>query len=78
MTTNNILIVYPEDNKTRIAVLKNVEPVFLKSIVHDQKALDKFSDPYDQKAYRMKALLDELEKNNFDIRFDTPGVGRGL
>ncbi len=67
MTSNNILIVYPELNKTRIAVLRNVEPVFLKSIVHDPAELEKFSDPYDQKDYRMQALTEELKKNNFDI-----------
>ena len=67
MTSNNILIIYPELVKTRIAVLRNVEPVFLKSITHDPAELEKFSDPYDQKDYRMQALTEELEKNNFDI-----------
>ncbi len=67
MTTCNILIVYPELYKTKVAVLKNVEPVFLKSINHDPKELEKFSDPYDQKHFRLNALLEELKSNSLHI-----------
>lgn len=67
MTTCNILIVYPELHKTKVAVLRNVEPVFLKSINHDPKELEKFNDPYDQKHFRLNALMEELKRNNLHI-----------
>jgi len=67
MTTCNILIVYPEMYKTKVAVLRNVEPIFLKSINHDPKELEKFGDPYDQKHFRLNALLEEMKRNNLHI-----------
>jgi len=67
MTANHILVVYPEVHKTKVAVYRNVEPLFLKNISHTEEELSQFENVIDQKEFRMKFIKDELMKNNFPL-----------
>jgi butyrate kinase len=67
MASKYILIVYPEVHKTKMAVYRNVEPVFMKNISHSEEDLSAFKDIIDQKPFRLKAIKSELEKNNFPL-----------
>jgi butyrate kinase len=71
MVAQNILIVYPETHKTRIAVYLNTEPIFLKTIRHTEEELEEFADITAQKEHRKKLVIDELEKNHYHLnKFD--------
>lgn len=71
MVAQNILIVYPETHKTRIAVYLNTEPIFLKTIRHSDEDLAEYADISAQKEYRKKLVLEELEKNHYYLnKFD--------
>lgn len=71
MIAQNILIIYPETHKTRIAVYLNTEPIFLKTIRHTDVELSGFKKISDQNKFREKLILDELEKNHYHLdKFD--------
>jgi len=71
MIAQNILIIYPETHKTRIAVYLNTEPIFLKTIRHSNEELSVFDDISSQKEYRKKLVIDELDKNHYSLeKFD--------
>ncbi|PLX04062.1 MAG: butyrate kinase [Marinilabiliales bacterium] len=71
MVAKNILIIYPETHKTRIAVYLNTEPIFLKTIRHSEEELAEFADITAQKELRKKLVIEELEKNHYFIdKFD--------
>lgn len=71
MVAQNILIVYPETHKTRIAVYLNTEPIFLKTIRHSEEEVDKYEDITAQKEFRKKLVIEELEKNHYYLdKFD--------
>ncbi len=67
MINKKILIIYPETRDTKIAVYRNNEPVFLKTIRHSQEDLSGFDKVTDQSNYRLKLILEELEKNNIHL-----------
>lgn len=67
MTTKYILVIYPELHKTKVAVYRNVEPVFLKNISHSPKDLKPFKNALEQKDFRMDCVRDELERNYFPL-----------
>lgn len=67
MLQNKILVVYPEKRATRIAVYRNTEPMFLKTIKHPEQELSRFPNIIDQRDYRRDAILHELKRNDFDI-----------
>lgn len=68
MLQKKILVIYPEKRSTRIAVYRNTEPMFLKTIKHPEEELARFSNIPDQTAYRRDAILSELKRNDFDIQ----------
>ncbi len=68
MLQKKILVIYPEKRSTRIAVYRNTEPMFLKTIKHPEEELARFSNIPDQTAYRRDAILNELKRNDFDIQ----------
>lgn len=71
MVAKNILIIYPETYKTRIAVYLNTEPVFLKTIRHTEDEIHAFSDITAQKEMRKNLVIEELEKNRYYLdKFD--------
>lgn len=67
MASKYILIVYPEVHKTKIAVYRNIEPVFMKNITHPDEDLSQFKSVLDQKSYRLKQVKAELEKNSIPL-----------
>ncbi len=66
MLQKKILIIYPEVRATRIAVYCNSEPMFLKTIKHADDELAAFKNIPDQTDYRTKAIIKELNRNDFD------------
>jgi len=67
MTPKFNLIVYPEIHKTKVAVYRNIEPVFMKNISHPGEDLAQYKTVLEQKGYRMKMIKDELARNNFPL-----------
>lgn len=76
MTTKYILVIYPELHKTKVAVYRNVEPVFLKNISHSPKDLKHFKNALEQKDFRMDCVRDELERNYFPLNSMEVIMGR--
>lgn len=64
MASKHILIVYPEVHKTKLAVYRNIEPIFMKNISHSIEDLSAFETILDQKEFRMNLIKEELDKNN--------------
>lgn len=67
MLTKCILIIYPEVHETKVAIFRNNDPVFLKTIRHTDEELSGFSSIPDQSEFRKKCILDELNRNNLDL-----------
>jgi len=67
MINKKILIIYPETHETKIAVYRNNEPVFLKTIRHSEEDLSGFEKVTDQSEFRLKQIMEELDKNNIDL-----------
>ena len=67
MINKKILIIYPETHETKIAVYRNNEPVFLKTIRHSEEDLTGFEKVTDQSKFRLNRIMEELEKNNIDL-----------
>lgn len=72
----NILAINPGSTSTKIAVYRDEECVFVKSIPHSADELKQFARVADQYEYRKNLILDELKANDLDIDFDAV-VGRG-
>ncbi len=67
MLKQKILIIYPEVRKTRIAIYRNSEPIFLKTIQHPEEDLAGFKTIPDQLQYRTEAVIAEIERNDFKL-----------
>ncbi len=67
MLKRNILIVYPETTVTKIAVYRNTEPIFLKTIRHSEEQVEAAKHFVNQVDFRVKSIYNELETNNIDI-----------
>ncbi len=68
MRQKKILVIYPETRATRIAIYRNTEPMFLKTIKHPEEDLERFNFIPDQTAYRRDAIITEMKRNDFDIQ----------
>lgn len=67
MINKNILIIYPEVAVTKVAVYRNTEPIFLKTIRHSEEKLQSFNHFIDQIDFRMDCVLNELENNDIKL-----------
>lgn len=67
MLQKKILVIYPEVRATRIAIYRNTEPMFLKTIKHPEEELKQFENIPDQMPYRRDAILQELQRNEFRV-----------
>lgn len=67
MLQKKILVIYPETRATRIAIYRNTEPMFLKTIRHSPEELAQFAKIPDQMEFRRDAVLNEMKKNDFDV-----------
>lgn len=68
MIKKNILIIYPEVGVTKVAVYRNAEPIFLKTIRHSEKDIQSFNHFIDQIDFRLDSIYSELKSN--DIKLD--------
>lgn len=67
MITKNILVIYPEVKVTKLAVYRNTEPIFLKTIKHTPEELERFDNVIDQKDFRYEAIMKELNNNDINL-----------
>ena len=67
MQKKKILIIYPEARATRIAIYRNTDPMFLKTIRHPEEELANFDNIPDQTEYRKQVIFEELKRNDFDL-----------
>lgn len=67
MITKNILVIYPEVKVTKLAVYRNTEPIFLKTIKHIPEELERFDNVIDQKDFRYEAIMKELNNNDINL-----------
>ncbi|MBN2637634.1 MAG: butyrate kinase [Bacteroidales bacterium] len=75
MINKCILVIYPEVHETRIGIYRNMDPVFLKTIRHNDEDLAAFSSVPEQKTFRKDAILKELKRN--DLRLENIAVVMG-
>jgi butyrate kinase len=66
MLNTKILVIYPEVNKTKMAIYQNGEVFFLKTIRHKAEVLDQFHDINDQLAFRVEKIMTELKDNEIE------------
>jgi len=67
MITKNILVIYPEVKVTKVAVYRNTEPIFLKTIKHTSEEIERFANVIDQKDFRFEAIMKEMENNDINL-----------
>ena len=67
MINKNILIIYPEEAVTKMAVYRNTEPIFLKTIKHSEEDINSFHHFIDQIDFRLNAILGELDANCINL-----------
>ncbi|MDR0332542.1 MAG: butyrate kinase [Dysgonamonadaceae bacterium] len=72
-----ILTINPGSTSTKIAVFKNGDIVFLKTIRHSVEELSKFAKITDQYAYRKNIIYKELENAEVKLDLIRVVVGRG-
>ena len=72
-----ILAINPGSTSTKIAVYKNTNPVFLKTIRHEMDDLKVYKTIADQYEFREKVIMDELSKAEIQLESIKVIVGRG-
>lgn len=72
-----ILAINPGSTSTKIAVYKDYDPVFVKTIRHSAQELEGFEKITDQFHFRKDIILKELEEATIDLKKIRVIVGRG-
>lgn len=72
-----ILAINPGSTSTKIAVFEDEHIVFNETLRHSVEELSRYVHVADQYEFRLKIILDTLEKNNMDIDGFSAIVGRG-
>ncbi|HAX03613.1 MAG: butyrate kinase [Tenericutes bacterium GWC2_34_14] len=72
-----ILAINPGSTSTKLAIYEDERCVFKASVKHDSDVILSFNHVIDQYDFRMKAILEELEKDNIDLSTLSAVVGRG-
>jgi len=67
MISKKILIIYPEVRETKVAVYRNNEPIFLKTIRHSEEELSGFEKVTDQSDFRLNLVMEELKSNQVTL-----------
>ena len=67
MSAQQILVIYPEVDITKIAVYRNTSLIFLKSIRHKAEVLVAFSHVIEELDYRTGLILEELKNNQIEL-----------
>ena len=76
MTNMLILAINPGSTSTKIAVYRDDQALFTRSIAHSPQDLEPFADVFDQEEFRYRLVVDTLREAGFDLRFDAV-IGRG-
>ena len=77
MISKEILVIYPQVNQTKIAVYRNINVIFLKTIKHKPEELEKFDQVMDQIDYRTELIMKELKENDLNLQALEVVVARG-
>jgi butyrate kinase len=72
-----ILAINPGSTSTKIAIYKNEELIYKKSIRHSTEIINSFDKIYDQYDFRKSAILDTLKEAKIEIDSFDAIVGRG-
>jgi butyrate kinase len=72
-----ILSINPGSTSTKIAVYENEKLVFKTNVKHDAEEISKYDQIFDQYDFRMISIMEELKKNNIDLKKLSAVVGRG-
>ncbi len=72
-----ILAINPGSTSTKLAIYEDEKCIFKASVKHDSDEILKFDHIIDQYDFRMKAILDELNKDQIDLSTLNAVVGRG-
>lgn len=75
--TYRVLAINPGSTSTKIAVYDDLNPVFEKTLRHDQAELDKFGGILEQYEYRKELVMEAMRENNVDPKTLHAVVGRG-
>lgn len=77
MISKEILVIYPQVNQTKIAVYRNINVIFLKTIKHKEEEIAKYENVMDQVTFRTNAILTELTENDLNLDAMEVVVARG-
>ncbi|MBU7007681.1 butyrate kinase [Phosphitispora fastidiosa] len=77
MTNYLQLIINPGSTSTKIAVFKDVEPVYAETIRHSVKDLERYAKIIDQLEYRLVIVRDNIKNSGIDVSELNAVVGRG-
>jgi butyrate kinase len=77
MISKEILVIYPKVDQTKIAVYRNINIIFLKTIKHKAEDLEKYEDIMDQVDFRTEAILEEIKENDLNLEAIKVVVARG-
>lgn len=71
-----ILVINPGSTSTKIAVYEDLKQIFESDIRHTPEELSQFHSVWEQEPFRLKVVIDELNRHNIPMQLDAV-VGRG-
>lgn len=71
-----ILVINPGSTSTKIAVYEDLKPVFESDIVHSSAELAAYGGVRNQRNFRLKLVVDELNRHHIPMHLDAV-IGRG-
>ncbi len=73
----DILAINPGSTSTKIAIYRNENEIFCRTIEHPESEIEKYDKVQEQFEMRKDAILSLLKENNYDIKKLSAVVGRG-
>jgi len=77
MILKEILVIYPQVHQTKIAVYRNINVIFLKTIKHKADELNQFKEVMDQVDFRSALIMKELKENQINLQAIEAVIARG-
>ena len=77
MSSYKVLVVYPRETTTQIAIFRNQKMVFLKRLKHNNEEYLSLINIVEKANYRTKVILRELQENGIKLELIQSVVGRG-
>jgi butyrate kinase len=72
-----ILAIDPGSTSTKLGLFDDDKPIYKETLSHNVEELSRFSSSFEQKDFRMQAVLEFLGKNNVDLKTIDAVIGRG-